>query len=97
MANVHCLCNVARFCEEAVKCGMDVFRVFDSLNYVPNLILGMEAAGNAGNEPENLLSLRSVLSRMLPFVALWAIRVLRNAFFWKFDTPAFVTLLKAKI
>jgi len=27
---------------------MDIFRVFDSLNYVPNLVLGMEAAGNAG-------------------------------------------------
>jgi len=37
-----------RFCELAVKSGMDVFRVFDSLNYVPNLILGMEAAGKAG-------------------------------------------------
>ena len=30
---------------------MDVFRVFDSLNYLPNLIVGMEAVGNAG---ENL-------------------------------------------
>lgn len=28
---------------------MDVFRVFDSLNYVPNMVLGMEAAGQAGN------------------------------------------------
>jgi len=37
-----------RFCELAVKSGMDIFRVFDSLNYVPNLILGMEAAGKAG-------------------------------------------------
>jgi len=27
---------------------MDIFRVFDSLNYVPNLVLGMEAAGKAG-------------------------------------------------
>jgi pyruvate carboxylase len=27
---------------------MDIFRVFDSLNYLPNLILGMEAAGKAG-------------------------------------------------
>ena len=27
---------------------MDVFRVFDCLNYLPNLLLGMEAAGNAG-------------------------------------------------
>jgi len=27
---------------------MDVFRVFDSLNYVPNMIVGMDAVGNAG-------------------------------------------------
>ena len=36
---------VFKFCEEAVKQGMDIFRVFDSLNYVPNLKLGMEAVG----------------------------------------------------
>ncbi len=28
--------------------GMDVFRVFDSLNYMDNLKLGLEAAGAAG-------------------------------------------------
>jgi len=38
----------ARFCKLAVRTGMDVFRVFDSLNYVPNMILGMEAVGKAG-------------------------------------------------
>lgn len=27
---------------------MDIFRVFDSLNYLPNLLVGMEAAGKAG-------------------------------------------------
>jgi len=27
---------------------MDIFRVFDSLNYVPNMIVGMEAVGAAG-------------------------------------------------
>lgn len=37
-----------RFCDLAVKCGMDVFRVFDSLNYVPNMMVGMEAVGKAG-------------------------------------------------
>lgn len=37
-----------RFCELAVKSGMDIFRVFDCLNYVPNLLVGMEAAGKAG-------------------------------------------------
>lgn len=27
---------------------MDIFRVFDALNYLPNLVVGMEAAGKAG-------------------------------------------------
>lgn len=31
---------VYKFCELAVQTGMDIFRVFDSLNYLPNLILG---------------------------------------------------------
>jgi len=31
---------VFKFCELAVKTGMDIFRVFDSLNYLPNLIVG---------------------------------------------------------
>lgn len=35
---------------------MDVFRVFDSLNYLPNLLLGMEAAGNAGAVVEAAIS-----------------------------------------
>ena len=39
---------VARFCDVAVRHGMDVFRVFDSLNYLPNVQLGIEAAGAAG-------------------------------------------------
>jgi len=45
-----------RFCEQAVKSGMDIFRVFDSLNYLPNLILGMNAAGNAGGVVEAAIS-----------------------------------------
>jgi pyruvate carboxylase len=28
--------------------GMDVFRVFDSLNYMDNMLLGIEAVGAAG-------------------------------------------------
>lgn len=36
--------------------GMDIFRVFDALNYVPNLLLGVEAAGNAGAVVEAALS-----------------------------------------
>jgi pyruvate carboxylase len=34
---------VEAFVEEAVQTGMDVFRIFDSLNYLPNLELAMEA------------------------------------------------------
>jgi pyruvate carboxylase len=39
---------VQRFCEASVRHGIDVFRVFDSLNYWPNLQLGIESAGAAG-------------------------------------------------
>ncbi|PIO65470.1 HMGL-like protein [Teladorsagia circumcincta] len=35
---------------------MDVFRVFDCLNYVPNLVVGMEAAGKAGGVVEAAIS-----------------------------------------
>lgn len=51
-----CLELLLRFCELAVKEGMDVFRVFDSLNYLPNIHLGMEAAGNAGGIVEAAIS-----------------------------------------
>ncbi|EEB20186.1 pyruvate carboxylase, putative [Pediculus humanus corporis] len=47
---------VFKFCELAVQTGMDIFRVFDSLNYVPNLVLGMEAAGKAGGVVEAAIS-----------------------------------------
>eukprot|EP00993_Chasmostoma_nieuportense_P000938 NODE_1861_length_1356_cov_26.198535_g1768_i0.p1 GENE.NODE_1861_length_1356_cov_26.198535_g1768_i0~~NODE_1861_length_1356_cov_26.198535_g1768_i0.p1 ORF type:complete len:352 (-),score=91.70 NODE_1861_length_1356_cov_26.198535_g1768_i0:236-1291(-) len=43
---------VYRFCELAKQEGMDVFRVFDSLNYVPNMVLGMDAARKAGGVVE---------------------------------------------
>lgn len=39
---------VFTFCDLAKKMGMDVFRVFDSLNYMPNLELGIDAVGTAG-------------------------------------------------
>ena len=35
---------------------MDIFRVFDSLNYLPNMILGMDAAGAAGGVVEAAIS-----------------------------------------
>jgi len=47
---------VFKFCELAVQAGMDVFRVFDSLNYLPNLQVGMEAVGNAGGVVEAAIS-----------------------------------------
>ncbi|XP_054715064.1 pyruvate carboxylase, mitochondrial-like [Uloborus diversus] len=47
---------VFKFCEMAKKYGMDIFRVFDSLNYLPNLLLGMEAAGQAGGVVEASIS-----------------------------------------
>lgn len=47
---------VYKFCELSVQTGMDIFRVFDSLNYLPNLILGMEAAGKAGGVIEAAIS-----------------------------------------
>lgn len=40
---------VFKFCDLSVQAGMDIFRVFDSLNYLPNLVLGMEAAAKAGS------------------------------------------------
>jgi pyruvate carboxylase len=45
-----------RFCELAVKNGMDIFRVFDSLNYLPNMILGMDAVRKAGGVVEAAIS-----------------------------------------
>lgn len=47
---------VHKFCDLSVQVGMDIFRVFDSLNYLPNLILGMEAAGKAGGIVEAAIS-----------------------------------------
>ncbi|KAG0716316.1 Pyruvate carboxylase, mitochondrial [Chionoecetes opilio] len=47
---------VYKFCELSVKAGMDIFRVFDSLNYMPNLLLGVEAVGNAGGVVEAAIS-----------------------------------------
>ncbi|CAH8508031.1 unnamed protein product [Dicrocoelium dendriticum] len=43
---------VFRFCELAVQSGIDIFRVFDSLNYMPNIVVGMDAAGKAGGVVE---------------------------------------------
>eukprot|EP00386_Alphamonas_edax_P002427 GDKI01007201.1.p2 GENE.GDKI01007201.1~~GDKI01007201.1.p2 ORF type:complete len:597 (+),score=278.52 GDKI01007201.1:1437-3227(+) len=47
---------VEKFCDEAVKYGMDIFRVFDSLNYVENMKLGINAVGAAGGVVEAAIS-----------------------------------------
>lgn len=48
--------SMFRFCEVAKENGMDIFRVFDSLNYLPNMLMGMEAAGSAGGVVEAAIS-----------------------------------------
>lgn len=47
---------IFKFCELAVKSGMDIFRIFDSLNYVPNMTIGMEAVQKAGGVVEAAIS-----------------------------------------
>ena len=55
-----------RFCNQAVKSGMDIFRVFDCFNYLPNLIVGMDAAGKAGGVVEAALCYTGDLTRADP-------------------------------
>jgi len=47
---------IYEFCKMSVEHGMDVFRVFDSLNYVPNIVLGMDAVNKAGGIVEAAIS-----------------------------------------
>lgn len=47
---------VYKFCKEAQQSGIDVFRVFDSLNYIENLKLGVDAAGKSGGFVEGTMS-----------------------------------------
>lgn len=47
---------VHKFCKQAQASGIDVFRVFDSLNYLENLKLGVDAAGSAGGFVEGAMS-----------------------------------------
>ncbi|EGD75023.1 pyruvate carboxylase [Salpingoeca rosetta] len=46
---------IYEFCRTAHKYGMDVFRVFDSLNDMENLRVGIDAAGSAGGVVEGTL------------------------------------------
>ena len=43
---------VYAFCKQAYESGMDVFRVFDSLNYIGNMELGIKAAAASGGVVE---------------------------------------------
>jgi pyruvate carboxylase len=48
--------NVVRaFCDEAVRSGVDIFRVFDSLNYLDNLKFGLDAVRSAGGVAEGTI------------------------------------------
>lgn len=47
---------VYKFCQQAQKSGVDIFRVFDSLNYLENLKLGVDAVGSAGGFVEGTMS-----------------------------------------
>ena len=47
---------VYKFCKQAHESGVDIFRVFDSLNYLDNLKLGVDAAGAAGGFVEGAMS-----------------------------------------
>jgi len=46
---------IYKFCEQAYQSGIDIFRVFDSLNDVENLALGVKAAKAAGGFVEGTL------------------------------------------
>eukprot|EP01127_Copromyxa_protea_P020576 TRINITY_DN6903_c0_g1_i1.p1 TRINITY_DN6903_c0_g1~~TRINITY_DN6903_c0_g1_i1.p1 ORF type:complete len:1423 (-),score=250.29 TRINITY_DN6903_c0_g1_i1:44-4171(-) len=39
---------VYKFCKQAKNTGIDIFRIFDSLNYLENMRLGIDAVGEAG-------------------------------------------------
>ncbi|KAJ1550341.1 pyruvate carboxylase, partial [Cladochytrium tenue] len=47
---------VYEFVKKAVEYGMDIFRVFDSLNYTENLKLGIDAVKKAGGVAEAAIS-----------------------------------------
>ncbi len=62
--SLQCASACVRVClcvQVAKEKGMDVFRVFDSLNYMDNLRLGMDAAGGAGGIVEVRTPLRGSL------------------------------------
>lgn len=53
---------IYEFCLKARECGVDIFRVFDSLNYDENLLLGVDAVIKAGGVAEAAISYTGDLS-----------------------------------
>ena len=47
---------VRKFCKQTYKSSVDVLRVFNSINYIENLKLGIDAAGSRGGFVESTLS-----------------------------------------
>ena len=46
---------IEHFCEQAVKCGMDIFRVFDALNDPTQIEVGIKAVKKAGGVAEGTI------------------------------------------
>ena len=46
---------VTEFVAESRRAGIDIFRVFDSLNYLPNILFGLDAVHAAGGVAEATL------------------------------------------
>ena len=46
---------IEHFCEQAVKCGMDIFRVFDALNDPAQIEVGLKAVKKAGGVAEGTI------------------------------------------
>ncbi|CAG8509825.1 4668_t:CDS:10 [Acaulospora morrowiae] len=53
---------VYEFCKKATEYGMDIFRIFDSLNYIENMKLGIDAVKKAGGVVEAVVCYSGDLS-----------------------------------
>ena len=53
---------VHKFCKQASKSGVDLFCIFDSLNYTKELNISVDAASSAGGFMEDNLSYRGEVS-----------------------------------
>ncbi|VDL80265.1 unnamed protein product, partial [Nippostrongylus brasiliensis] len=63
------------FCKLAVQTGMDIFRVMDCFNYLPNLICGIEAVGKAGGVVEAIKDMAGVLHPSAARLLVGSIRI----------------------